>query len=78
VIRVRAVMNDRVVPVDQQDLTPPCPVPGGQSDPSAQTSLPPDERPRPGPRDGPAEHEWDVVDEWGCGSFPASDPPANW
>jgi hypothetical protein len=25
--------------------------------------------------------EWcpqDIVDEWGAGSFPASDPPANW
>lgn len=21
---------------------------------------------------------WDIVDEWGSQSFPASDPPANW
>jgi hypothetical protein len=21
---------------------------------------------------------WDLVDEWGAQSFPASDPPANW
>ena len=21
---------------------------------------------------------WDLVDEWGVQSFPASDPPANW
>jgi hypothetical protein len=22
--------------------------------------------------------DWDVVDQWGAQSFPASDPPANW
>ena len=21
---------------------------------------------------------WDIVDEWGTQSFPASDPPSNW
>jgi hypothetical protein len=26
----------------------------------------------------PVEVEDDVVDIWGHGSFPASDPPANW
>jgi hypothetical protein len=27
---------------------------------------------------GPDPAPWDMVDEWGVQSFPASDPPANW
>jgi hypothetical protein len=27
---------------------------------------------------GPDPVLWDMVDEWGMQSFPASDPPANW
>jgi hypothetical protein len=33
------------------------------------------------PTDAPKEvlaTPWDIVDEWGTQSFPASDPPANW
>jgi hypothetical protein len=45
--------------------------------------------PEPAPRVGtPADGQatdvpawdltWDIVDQWGAQSFPASDPPANW
>jgi hypothetical protein len=32
----------------------------------------------PGVGIGPDPGPWDIVDEWGVQSFPASDPPANW
>ena len=28
--------------------------------------------------DDPVSKAWDMVDEWGLQSFPASDPPSNW
>lgn len=35
--------------------------------------------PAPGlPTDPQEQLPWDIVEEWGLGSFPASDPPANW
>ena len=30
------------------------------------------------PAEGEDTHAWDIVEEWGLQSFPASDPPANW
>jgi hypothetical protein len=41
-----------------------------------------DRTPTPVDADAPEvpgwDAEWDIVDQWGAGSFPASDPPANW
>jgi hypothetical protein len=30
------------------------------------------------PLDAGNGNGWDIVEEWGMQSFPASDPPANW
>lgn len=43
-----------------------CPWPRAAESKSTKDSTVPDGAP------------WDIVDEWGVQSFPASDPPANW
>ena len=30
------------------------------------------------PAEEPGAGAWDIVDDWGVASFPASDPPSNW
>lgn len=44
--------------------------------PQAETGVEPTSRQRQ--PDRPPWRPEDIVDEWGAGSFPASDPPANW
>jgi hypothetical protein len=77
VIRVRAVMSD-VVPVDHQDE----PSPPTRAIPHATSTVGElADRHTPSSSafgDRSDEQEWDIVDEWGNDSFPASDPPANW
>ena len=45
--------------------------------PSTDPATPP----LPGPWEPSGDREaggWDIVDDWGVASFPASDPPSNW
>lgn len=42
---------------------------------SVATPVPEPPTPAPEP---PTPAPWDIVDEWGDQSFPASDPPSNW
>jgi hypothetical protein len=72
-----------------QPASPPTADDSCSSTASALGPLPDDLRAGPPPRPAPgawsAQAEeaarflsWDMVDEWGAQSFPASDPPANW
>lgn len=47
---------------------------GTHPDPTTAVSGVPADGSQPTSRVEP----FDIVDEWGCHSFPASDPPANW
>jgi hypothetical protein len=53
------------------------PVPGHPFE-GAPMTLVSERPPIPSPDASPADADWDIVDEWGLQSFPASDPPSNW
>jgi hypothetical protein len=42
------------------------------------SSLPMSRLPSMKADDAVSSQAWDMVDEWGLQSFPASDPPSNW
>jgi hypothetical protein len=45
---------------------------------SRMSSLPMSTWPSVKTNDAVSSQAWDMVDEWGLQSFPASDPPSNW
>ena len=45
---------------------------------SRMSSLPMSTLPSTKADDAVSSQAWDMVDEWGLQSFPASDPPSNW
>jgi hypothetical protein len=56
------------LPVHAVHDGPRCPWPRARESTSAKAKV----------SSGSDASPWDMVDEWGVQSFPASDPPANW
>jgi hypothetical protein len=55
---------------------PRSPTGGPRSEPSSWSQT--ESQPAGQADQEPEATAWDLVDEWGAQSFPASDPPANW